>query len=126
MYMYVSTVPSVPNACIQYVCILSRIRFPIGISVSVQAREILIHALPQALLPLVKNVVGDVQTASLYGRPVLTLLWEALLELDDLTASTASVMTLIAGFLEEAPDQDCLNDGNDLSVYLRRLWPFFR
>jgi TATA-binding protein-associated factor len=57
---------------------------------------------------------------------VLTLLWEALLELDDLTASTTSVMTLIAEFLEKMPNMECMHDGTDLACYIRRLWPFFR
>lgn len=56
-------------------------------------------------------------------------LWDTLVELDDLTASTNSIMMLLAGILScPSVSQQETASGNNTSLteLVPRLWPFFR
>jgi hypothetical protein len=77
----------------------------------------------EAILPLVPTIIKDTQR---HARLILTRLWDTLLQLDDLTASTPSVMNLIAEFFAFMPSFEALNTGTGFENYIRRLWPFFR
>ncbi|XP_075072265.1 TATA-binding protein-associated factor 172 isoform X2 [Mixophyes fleayi] len=56
---------------------------------------------------------------------ILGTLWDALLELDDLTASTNSIMTLLSSLLMYPQVQQC-NIQQSLSILVPRVWPFLR
>ncbi|XP_063818105.1 TATA-binding protein-associated factor 172 isoform X2 [Pseudophryne corroboree] len=56
---------------------------------------------------------------------ILGTLWDALLELDDLTASTNSIMTLLSSLLTYPQVQQC-NIQQSLSILVPRVWPFLR
>ncbi|KAG8435264.1 hypothetical protein GDO86_013278 [Hymenochirus boettgeri] len=56
---------------------------------------------------------------------ILSTLWDALLELDDLTASTNSIMTLLSSLLMYPQVQQC-NVQQSLTVLVPRVWPFLR
>lgn len=84
----------------------------------------------EALLPttdcIVANAPGEL-------RGLLTILWDALLELDDLTASTSSVLKLLASILThvttiegDAGIENTHIQGTPLAELVPRLWPFFR
>lgn len=83
-----------------------------------------------ALLPttdcIVANCPGEL-------RGILTILWDALLDLDDLTASTSSVLKLLASLLQHITSlegdkgiENTHNEGTPLAELVPRLWPFFR
>lgn len=62
-------------------------------------------------------------------QEVLVTLWDTLVELDDLTASTNSIMMLLAGILScPSVAQQGAAAGNNASLteLVPRLWPFFR
>ncbi|KAM9065654.1 TATA-binding protein-associated factor 172 isoform X1 [Sarcophilus harrisii] len=54
---------------------------------------------------------------------ILNTLWDALLELDDLTASTNSIMTLLSSLLTYPQVQQC-SIQQSLTVLVPRVWPF--
>ncbi|OCT71624.1 TATA-binding protein-associated factor 172 [Xenopus laevis] len=56
---------------------------------------------------------------------IISTLWDALLELDDLTASTNSIMTLLSSLLMYPQVQQC-NVQQSLTVLVPRVWPFLR
>ncbi|XP_041362673.1 TATA-binding protein-associated factor 172-like isoform X2 [Gigantopelta aegis] len=56
---------------------------------------------------------------------VISSLWETLLDLDDLTASTNSIMTLLATLLAH-PHLAADSVSQSLSELIPRLWPFLR
>ncbi|KAM8924786.1 TATA-binding protein-associated factor 172 [Pelodytes ibericus] len=56
---------------------------------------------------------------------ILSTLWDALLELDDLTASTNSIMTLLSSLLMYPQVQQC-NIQQSLTILVPRVWPFLR
>lgn len=56
---------------------------------------------------------------------ILSTLWDALLELDDLTASTNSIMTLLSSLLTYPQVQQC-NIQHSLTILVPRVWPFLR
>ncbi|XP_077114676.1 TATA-binding protein-associated factor 172 isoform X1 [Ranitomeya variabilis] len=56
---------------------------------------------------------------------ILSTLWDALLELDDLTASTNSIMTLLSSLLTYPQVQQC-NIQQSLTTLVPRVWPFLR
>ena len=54
-------------------------------------------------------------------------LWDTLVELDDLTASTNSIMMLLAGILAcPSVSMETISEAGSLSVLVPRLWPFLR
>ncbi|KAL3875984.1 hypothetical protein ACJMK2_033877, partial [Sinanodonta woodiana] len=76
-----------------------------------------------AIVPVSDNLVNLLS----HQIPViLTSLWNTLLDLDDLTASTNSIMTLLSTLLAhpKAPILDLLSV--PLHELVPRLWPFFR
>jgi len=48
-------------------------------------------------------MVTDAACFKRFGKPLLALLWGTIQQLDDLTASTAAVMSLIAEMAEHLP-----------------------
>ncbi|MEE6485729.1 hypothetical protein FKM82_014380 [Ascaphus truei] len=56
---------------------------------------------------------------------ILCTLWDALLELDDLTASTNSIMILLSSLLMYTQVQQC-NIQQSLTILVPRVWPFLR
>ncbi|XP_074089486.1 TATA-binding protein-associated factor 172 isoform X5 [Macrotis lagotis] len=54
---------------------------------------------------------------------IINTLWDALLELDDLTASTNSIMTLLSSLLTYPQVQQC-SIQQSLTVLVPRVWPF--
>lgn len=56
---------------------------------------------------------------------IISTLWDALLELDDLTASTNSIMTLLSSLLTYPQVQQC-NVQQSLTILVPRVWPFLR
>ncbi|KAM7432717.1 btaf1 RNA polymerase II [Porites harrisoni] len=79
-----------------------------------------------ALLPVAESLVT---IAPSYVQEVLVTLWDTLVELDDLTASTNSIMMLLAGILS-CPSVSVQGTGAtstmSLTELVPRLWPFFR
>ena len=61
-------------------------------------------------------------------QEVLVTLWDTLVELDDLTASTNSIMMLLARILScpSVAPQGTEGSGSSLTELVPRLWPFFR
>lgn len=57
---------------------------------------------------------------------VVACLWETLLDLDDLTASTNSVMTLLSQLLAQLSTSALGFLSQSLSEFVPRLWPFLR
>lgn len=55
------------------------------------------------------------------------ILWDTLIELDDLTASTNSIMSLLSGMLAcPSVNIDLLGAAGSLTELVPRLWPFLR
>lgn len=78
-----------------------------------------------ALLPVAESLVTF---APNHVQEVLVTLWDTLVELDDLTASTNSIMMLLARILSSpsvAPQETGGKDSS-LTELVPRLWPFFR
>ena len=61
-------------------------------------------------------------------QDVLVTLWDTLVELDDLTASTNSIMMLLARILScpSVASQGTEDGDSSLTELVPRLWPFFR
>ncbi|XP_068672856.1 TATA-binding protein-associated factor 172-like [Montipora foliosa] len=79
-----------------------------------------------ALLPVAESLV---MLAPNRVQEVLVTLWDTLVELDDLTASTNSIMLLLAGILScPSVAQQGTADGSNVSLttLVPRLWPFLR
>eukprot|EP00039_Didymoeca_costata_P015606 m.268636 g.268636 ORF g.268636 m.268636 type:complete len:1773 (+) comp16256_c0_seq17:253-5571(+) len=115
----------------------------LGVKYLVAVREDLLDTLIPKLLPVItaglQDMADDVRAASadaLYPitkklaicapsevKEIMEILWDALLELDDLTSSTSSVLRLLAKFLET---DDKMAQTASLGVCVPRLWPFFR
>ncbi|XP_025098082.1 TATA-binding protein-associated factor 172-like isoform X2 [Pomacea canaliculata] len=57
---------------------------------------------------------------------VVASLWETLLDLDDLTASTNSIMMLLARLLSQPASQSLICLTQSLTGLVPRLWPFLR
>lgn len=63
---------------------------------------------------------------------IITTLWEALLELDEVSSSTQSVLKLLSAFLHHltharpAAIEHCHSSGTPLHELVNRLWPFVR
>ncbi|XP_076142111.1 TATA-binding protein-associated factor 172-like isoform X1 [Alosa pseudoharengus] len=75
-----------------------------------------------ALIPVVDGLVQ----LQLPKVPfIVNILWDALLELDDLTASTNSIMTLLSSLLTYPQVRQC-NMQQSLTVLVPRVWPFLR
>ncbi|KAL9957258.1 hypothetical protein ACROYT_G038872 [Oculina patagonica] len=78
-----------------------------------------------ALLPVAESLVTF---APNYVQEVLVTLWDTLVELDDLTASTNSIMMLLARILScpSVAPQGTGGSDSSLTELVPRLWPFFR
>ncbi|KAL7877989.1 hypothetical protein SRHO_G00046320 [Serrasalmus rhombeus] len=75
-----------------------------------------------ALIPVVEGLVR-LQPAKVPF--IVNTLWDALLELDDLTASTNSIMTLLSSLLTYPQVLQCSMQ-QSLTVLVPRVWPFLR
>ncbi|KAA0718268.1 TATA-binding protein-associated factor 172 [Triplophysa tibetana] len=75
-----------------------------------------------ALIPVVDGLV-QLQPAKVPF--IVDTLWNALLELDDLTASTNSIMTLLSSLLAYPQVRQC-SAQQSLTVLVPRVWPFLR
>lgn len=75
-----------------------------------------------ALIPVVDGLV-QLQPAKVPF--IVDTLWNALLELDDLTASTNSIMTLLSSLLIYPQVRQCSTQ-QSLTVLVPRVWPFLR
>uniref|UniRef100_A0A8D0GH04 B-TFIID TATA-box binding protein associated factor 1 n=1 Tax=Sphenodon punctatus TaxID=8508 RepID=A0A8D0GH04_SPHPU len=73
-----------------------------------------------SLVPVVESLV---HLQSQKVPFILNTLWDALLELDDLTASTNSIMTLLSSLLTYPQVQKC-GIQHSLTVLVPRVWPF--
>ncbi|MGH0116970.1 UNVERIFIED_CONTAM: hypothetical protein FKN15_026664, partial [Acipenser sinensis] len=83
-----------------------------------------------ALIPVVD---GLVHLQAIKVPFIVNTLWDALLELDDLTASTNSIMTLLSSLLMYPQIRQCsmpiklwLFIQQSLTVLVPRVWPFLR
>ncbi|CAH1794395.1 unnamed protein product [Owenia fusiformis] len=74
-----------------------------------------------ALLPVIDSLIN---TLPMEVPKLILCLWDILLDLDDLTASTNSVMTLLSALLSK-PLQSTSSLSN-LQDLVPRLWPFLR
>nr|XP_054762418.1 TATA-binding protein-associated factor 172-like [Lytechinus pictus] len=76
-----------------------------------------------ALLPVTQVLI---KTSPQQVMQILHTLWETLVELDDLTASTNSIMNLLASLLSNP--SVCIQSSlsQPLGVMVQRLWPFMR
>ncbi|KAM3913658.1 TATA-binding protein-associated factor 172 isoform 2-T2 [Leptodactylus fuscus] len=77
-----------------------------------------------SLVPVVDSLV-KLQFKQVLVPFILSTLWDALLELDDLTASTNSIMTLLSSLLMYPQVQQC-NIQQSLTILVPRVWPFLR
>ncbi|XP_028845872.1 TATA-binding protein-associated factor 172 [Denticeps clupeoides] len=75
-----------------------------------------------ALIPVVDGLV-QLQLSEVPS--IVNILWDALLELDDLTASTNSIMTLLSSLLTYPQVRQCSMQ-QSLTVLVPRVWPFLR
>ncbi|XP_066534947.1 TATA-binding protein-associated factor 172 isoform X2 [Hoplias malabaricus] len=75
-----------------------------------------------SLIPVVEGLV-QLQPAKVPF--IVNTLWDALLELDDLTASTNSIMTLLSSLLTYPQVLQCSMQ-QSLTVLVPRVWPFLR
>ncbi|XP_043911576.1 TATA-binding protein-associated factor 172 [Protopterus annectens] len=73
-----------------------------------------------ALVPVVDSLVG---LQAVQVPFIVDTLWSALLELDDLTASTNSIMTLLSSLLAYLPVRQ-YSIQQSLTVLVPRVWPF--
>uniref|UniRef100_A0A670YLS6 B-TFIID TATA-box binding protein associated factor 1 n=1 Tax=Pseudonaja textilis TaxID=8673 RepID=A0A670YLS6_PSETE len=115
----------------------------LGIKYALAVRQDLIETLLPKVLPAITEGLQDldddvraVAAASLvpvveslvHLQPekvpfILNILWDALLDLDDLTASTNSIMTLLSSLLTYSQVQRC-SIQQSLTVLVPRVWPF--
>jgi TATA-binding protein-associated factor len=89
--------------------IFSRLKDPID-DVSAVAAAALVPV-KDALIKTLPHAIG----------PTLKFLWDALLEIDDLTSSTSSILMLLSSLLTFG---DNCSNGLSLDALLPRLWPF--
>ncbi|KAI5107880.1 TATA-binding protein-associated factor 172, partial [Silurus meridionalis] len=75
-----------------------------------------------ALIPVVEGLVQLQPTKVPF---IVNTLWDALLELDDLTASTNSIMTLLSSLLTYPQVLQCSMQ-QSLTILVPRVWPFLR
>ncbi|KAM9345373.1 TATA-binding protein-associated factor 172 [Symphorus nematophorus] len=75
-----------------------------------------------ALIPVVEGLVQLLPTKVPF---IVNTLWDALLDLDDLTASTNSIMTLLSSLLTYPQVRQCSMQ-QSLTVLVPRVWPFLR
>nr|XP_033799591.1 TATA-binding protein-associated factor 172 isoform X4 [Geotrypetes seraphini] len=75
-----------------------------------------------SLVPVVESLVGLQYTQV---PIILGTLWNALLQLDDLTASTNSIMTLLSSLLTYPQVRQC-SILQTLTILVPRVWPFLR
>uniref|UniRef100_A0A3Q3JAF2 BTAF1 RNA polymerase II, B-TFIID transcription factor-associated n=1 Tax=Monopterus albus TaxID=43700 RepID=A0A3Q3JAF2_MONAL len=75
-----------------------------------------------ALIPVVEGLVQLLPSKVPF---IVNTLWDALLDLDDLTASTNSIMTLLSSLLTYPQVRQCSMQ-QSLTVLVPRLWPFLR
>ncbi|KAK7069364.1 btaf1 RNA polymerase II, B-TFIID transcription factor-associated, 170kDa, partial [Halocaridina rubra] len=73
------------------------------------------------LVPVADSVVMLLNKAIL--EKLVTTLWDSLLDIDDLTSSTSSILMLLAKLLSHPSCQDSMH--SNLSELVPRLWPFF-
>uniref|UniRef100_A0A7M4F8G8 B-TFIID TATA-box binding protein associated factor 1 n=1 Tax=Crocodylus porosus TaxID=8502 RepID=A0A7M4F8G8_CROPO len=115
----------------------------LGIKYALAVRQDLINSLLPKVLPAIIDGLQDldddvraVAAASLVPVVeslvhlqsqkvpfILNTLWDALLELDDLTASTNSIMTLLSSLLTYPEVRKC-SIQQSLTVLVPRVWPF--
>ncbi|KAM7385145.1 hypothetical protein PAMP_001241 [Pampus punctatissimus] len=75
-----------------------------------------------ALIPVVEGLVQLLPSKVPF---IVNTLWDALLDLDDLTASTNSIMTLLSSLLTYPQVRQCSMQ-QSLTVLVPRVWPFLR
>uniref|UniRef100_A0A3Q2YQE6 B-TFIID TATA-box binding protein associated factor 1 n=1 Tax=Hippocampus comes TaxID=109280 RepID=A0A3Q2YQE6_HIPCM len=75
-----------------------------------------------ALIPVVEGLVQLLPNKVPF---IINTLWDALLDLDDLTASTNSIMTLLSSLLTYPQVRQCSMQ-QSLTVLVPRVWPFLR
>uniref|UniRef100_A0A673C4N7 BTAF1 RNA polymerase II, B-TFIID transcription factor-associated n=1 Tax=Sphaeramia orbicularis TaxID=375764 RepID=A0A673C4N7_9TELE len=75
-----------------------------------------------ALIPVVEGLVQLLPSKVPF---IVNTLWDALLDLDDLTASTNSIMTLLSLLLTYPQVRQCSMQ-QSLTVLVPRVWPFLR
>ncbi|XP_077585999.1 TATA-binding protein-associated factor 172 [Stigmatopora nigra] len=75
-----------------------------------------------ALIPVVEGLVQLLPSKVPF---IINTLWDALLDLDDLTASTNSIMTLLSSLLTYPQVRQCSTQ-QSLTVLVPRVWPFLR
>uniref|UniRef100_A0A3P9N4Y9 B-TFIID TATA-box binding protein associated factor 1 n=1 Tax=Poecilia reticulata TaxID=8081 RepID=A0A3P9N4Y9_POERE len=75
-----------------------------------------------ALIPVVEGLVQLLPNKVPF---IVNTLWDALLDLDDLTASTNSIMTLLSLLLTFPHVRQCSME-QSLTVLVPRVWPFLR
>ena len=78
-----------------------------------------VSAVAAAALVPVKDAL--IKTLPHAIAPTLKFLWDALLEIDDLTSSTSSILMLLSSLLTFG---DACSNGTSLDGLLPRLWPF--
>ena len=80
----------------------------------------------QALCPIIKKYAA-MRDINLNVVQLLNVLWDALLDLDDLSASTSSVMELISSLMQLESVQTHYKDNpNSLTSVINRILQFFR
>ncbi|ORY40453.1 hypothetical protein BCR33DRAFT_754270 [Rhizoclosmatium globosum] len=79
------------------------------------------------LLPIADLLPTLLPPSKVYSQ-IVTTLWDTLQDLDDLTAATSSIMDLLSSLLTkpEIRAEMHARDATTLSVYVPRLYPFFR
>ncbi|XP_037321187.2 TATA-binding protein-associated factor 172 [Pungitius pungitius] len=117
----------------------------LGIKYALAVRQDLISALLPRVLPaitvglqdldddvravaaasLIPVVEGLVQLLPNKVPFIVNTLWDSLLDLDDLTASTNSIMTLLSSLLTYPQVRQCSMQ-QSLTVLVPRVWPFLR
>ncbi|KAK3864165.1 hypothetical protein Pcinc_030121 [Petrolisthes cinctipes] len=72
------------------------------------------------LVPVTESVMGQLSRQMV--TQLVATLWDSLLDIDDLTSSTNSILMLLAKLLSHPSNLDSI--GNNLSELVPRLWPF--
>ncbi|XP_034079596.1 TATA-binding protein-associated factor 172 isoform X1 [Gymnodraco acuticeps] len=75
-----------------------------------------------ALIPVVEGLVQQLPNEVPF---IVNTLWDALLDLDDLTSSTNSIMTLLSLLLTYPRVRQCSMQ-QSLTILVPRVWPFLR
>lgn len=100
-----------------------------GRQISGPGQHLLPYLLPHKLYLSILCVTLKAFTLYYYQvQEVLVTLWDTLVELDDLTASTNSIMMLLARILScpSVAPQGTGGSESSLTELVPRLWPFFR